>query len=260
MMMPMSFARARSALSLLVVAALRARSARSSSAAGPSGPAAIRRSTSSRRSWRAGRSCSRRIRPTRRSLAGQGRQAPGRHEVRREPDDGEPDDRLRRRYRQAGGQGPRRRGLLRGADLDGDHGRPVGRPLGSRLRLRRNQQRPYAAPLDDDALPLRAAALLRAEEVALSEAPADLDGKKIGVCDSCTVEFYLRGALKIPGLSLKVDVKKPKIVVYARRCRVCAISIAARSTPTSRPRPWAWRGSTRARSSARCRARRSRCT
>ena len=44
---------------------------------------------------------------------------------------------------------------------------------------------------------------------------ADLTGKKIGVCDSCTVEFYLRGALKIPNLSLKVDVKRPKVVVYA---------------------------------------------
>jgi polar amino acid transport system substrate-binding protein len=45
--------------------------------------------------------------------------------------------------------------------------------------------------------------------------PADLDGKEIGVCDSCTVEFYLRGALKIPNLRLKVDVKKPKVAVYA---------------------------------------------
>ena len=45
--------------------------------------------------------------------------------------------------------------------------------------------------------------------------PADLAHKKIGVCDSCTVEFYLRGALKIPGLPLKVDVKQPKVVVYA---------------------------------------------
>jgi polar amino acid transport system substrate-binding protein len=47
------------------------------------------------------------------------------------------------------------------------------------------------------------------------KAPHDLDDKKIGVCDSCTVEFYLRGALKIPGLSLKVDVEKPVVVVYA---------------------------------------------
>ncbi len=45
--------------------------------------------------------------------------------------------------------------------------------------------------------------------------PADLADKEIGVCDSCTVEFYLRGALKIPGLSLKVDVKQPKVAVYA---------------------------------------------
>jgi polar amino acid transport system substrate-binding protein len=45
--------------------------------------------------------------------------------------------------------------------------------------------------------------------------PASLANKEIGVCDSCTVEFYLRGALKIPGLALKVDVKHPKVVVYA---------------------------------------------
>jgi polar amino acid transport system substrate-binding protein len=45
--------------------------------------------------------------------------------------------------------------------------------------------------------------------------PGDLDAKKIGACDSCTVEFFLRGALEIPGLSLKLDVKKPVVVVYA---------------------------------------------
>lgn len=45
--------------------------------------------------------------------------------------------------------------------------------------------------------------------------PSDLDGKRIGVCDSCTVEFYLLGNLKIPGLDITRDVQDPKIVDYA---------------------------------------------
>ena len=45
--------------------------------------------------------------------------------------------------------------------------------------------------------------------------PSDLDGKTIGVCDSCTVEFYLLGKLKIPGLHITRDVQNPKIVGYA---------------------------------------------
>ena len=45
--------------------------------------------------------------------------------------------------------------------------------------------------------------------------PSDLDGKSIGVCDSCTVEFYLLGTLKIPGLDITRDVQNPKIVDYA---------------------------------------------
>jgi ABC-type amino acid transport substrate-binding protein len=45
--------------------------------------------------------------------------------------------------------------------------------------------------------------------------PSDLDGKSIGVCDSCTVEFYLQGQLTIPGVPTPVDVKDPKIVTYA---------------------------------------------
>ena len=45
--------------------------------------------------------------------------------------------------------------------------------------------------------------------------PSDLDGKSIGVCDSCTVEFYLLGSLKIPGLDITRDVQNPKIVDYA---------------------------------------------
>ena len=81
--------------------------------------------------------------------------------------------------------------------------------------------------------------------------PADLDGKEIGVCDSCTVEFYLRGAAQDPGSP-----------AHGRRqgaqdrdlrgggAGPARPAITARSTPTSPPRPSAWRRFTRARSSA----------
>jgi polar amino acid transport system substrate-binding protein len=44
--------------------------------------------------------------------------------------------------------------------------------------------------------------------------PSDLDGKSIGVCASCTVESYLKGELKLPGVKLTQKVSKPKIVAY----------------------------------------------
>ena len=44
--------------------------------------------------------------------------------------------------------------------------------------------------------------------------PSDLDGKKIGVCSSCTVEFYLKGVLVIPGTKLIQTVKDPQIVGF----------------------------------------------
>ena len=45
--------------------------------------------------------------------------------------------------------------------------------------------------------------------------PSDLDGKTIGVCNSCTVEFYLKDDLTIPGVPTPLDVKDPKIVTFA---------------------------------------------
>jgi len=44
--------------------------------------------------------------------------------------------------------------------------------------------------------------------------PADLDGKSIGTCTSCTVESYLKGTLKIPGIDLIQKVKNPKLVGF----------------------------------------------
>jgi polar amino acid transport system substrate-binding protein len=44
--------------------------------------------------------------------------------------------------------------------------------------------------------------------------PSDLDGKRIGVCASCSIEAYLKGDLELPGVELTEKVKRPKIVVY----------------------------------------------
>ena len=44
--------------------------------------------------------------------------------------------------------------------------------------------------------------------------PADLDGKTIGTCTSCTVESYLQGTLDIPGVQLVQKVKDPKLAGY----------------------------------------------
>jgi polar amino acid transport system substrate-binding protein len=44
--------------------------------------------------------------------------------------------------------------------------------------------------------------------------PSDLDGKTIGTCTSCTVESYLQGTLKIPGVDLVQKVKNPKLAGY----------------------------------------------
>jgi polar amino acid transport system substrate-binding protein len=46
------------------------------------------------------------------------------------------------------------------------------------------------------------------------QTPSDLDGKRIGVCASCTVEYYLKGELEIPGVNLQPKVADPKIVSY----------------------------------------------
>ena len=43
---------------------------------------------------------------------------------------------------------------------------------------------------------------------------SDLDGKTIGTCTSCTVEAYLQGTLKIPGVDLVQKVKDPKLAGY----------------------------------------------
>jgi polar amino acid transport system substrate-binding protein len=43
---------------------------------------------------------------------------------------------------------------------------------------------------------------------------ADLNGKRIGACTSCSHELYLKGELEIPGIDIKVNVDNPKVVTY----------------------------------------------
>lgn len=46
------------------------------------------------------------------------------------------------------------------------------------------------------------------------QTPGDLDGKRIGVCVSCTQEAYLKGELVLPGVEVVVDVMEPEVVVF----------------------------------------------
>ena len=43
---------------------------------------------------------------------------------------------------------------------------------------------------------------------------ADLDGKRIGACASCSHEAYLKGELEIPGIDISVNVDDPRLVTY----------------------------------------------
>jgi polar amino acid transport system substrate-binding protein len=43
---------------------------------------------------------------------------------------------------------------------------------------------------------------------------ADLDGKRIGACASCSHEAYLKGELEIPGIDISVNVDHPRLVTY----------------------------------------------
>ncbi len=43
---------------------------------------------------------------------------------------------------------------------------------------------------------------------------ADLNGRRIGACASCSHELYLKGELEIPGIDITVNVDEPKVVTY----------------------------------------------
>ncbi len=44
--------------------------------------------------------------------------------------------------------------------------------------------------------------------------PADLDGKKIGVCGGCTYESYLNGNLVLPGVTIDFQIKNAVVKTY----------------------------------------------
>jgi polar amino acid transport system substrate-binding protein len=44
--------------------------------------------------------------------------------------------------------------------------------------------------------------------------PSDLDGKRIGVCASCSIEAYLKNDLELPGIELVPKVQHPELVAY----------------------------------------------
>ncbi len=46
------------------------------------------------------------------------------------------------------------------------------------------------------------------------EDAADLDGKEIGACASCSHEYYLNGELEIPGVEIAVNVQDPVVVTF----------------------------------------------
>jgi polar amino acid transport system substrate-binding protein len=43
---------------------------------------------------------------------------------------------------------------------------------------------------------------------------ADLNGKRIGSCASCSHEYYLKGELEIPGVEITLNVDHPQVVTY----------------------------------------------
>jgi len=44
--------------------------------------------------------------------------------------------------------------------------------------------------------------------------PSDLSGKKVGTCSGCTYQFYLEGALDLPGQEINFIVKDAEIIEY----------------------------------------------
>src|SRR4029453_1546895 len=63
------------------------------------------------------------------------------------------------------------------------------------------------------AVPGGGAALLVGEDCSYRR-PSDLDGKRIGVRASCSVEAYLKGELELPGVRLTRKLERPKIIAY----------------------------------------------
>jgi len=47
------------------------------------------------------------------------------------------------------------------------------------------------------------------------QTPEDLSGKKIGTCDGCTYDLYLKGALELPGPPIEFRIKNAQSIPYA---------------------------------------------
>ncbi|HSL11405.1 MAG TPA: transporter substrate-binding domain-containing protein [Actinomycetota bacterium] len=59
-----------------------------------------------------------------------------------------------------------------------------------------------------------ASVAVHADNTSIQDLTTDLDGKQIGVCGSCTYDFWLQGALDIPGYEFDYVVDDPQIRTY----------------------------------------------
>ena len=59
-----------------------------------------------------------------------------------------------------------------------------------------------------------ASVAVHADNTTITDLESDLDGKKIGVCGSCTYDLFLQGTLNIPGYTFEFIVDDPQIVTY----------------------------------------------
>jgi polar amino acid transport system substrate-binding protein len=60
-----------------------------------------------------------------------------------------------------------------------------------------------------------AAVAVHKDNTSIRNPAADLDGKRIGVCDGCTYESYLRGTLQLPGQGrIPSAIENPLVVTY----------------------------------------------
>ena len=59
-----------------------------------------------------------------------------------------------------------------------------------------------------------ASVAVHADNTTIQDLETDLDGKRVGVCGSCTYDFWLQGALEIPGYEFEYFIDDPQIQTY----------------------------------------------
>jgi polar amino acid transport system substrate-binding protein len=59
-----------------------------------------------------------------------------------------------------------------------------------------------------------ASVAVHADNTSIKDLETDLDGKRIGVCGSCTYDLWLQGKLDIPGYTFDYIVDDPEIKTY----------------------------------------------